>query len=154
VTGSPEKRPWVEELGADLVVVEPDEAVPQVLEKAYGRLADVVLNPLGGAHVGSAVDMLVPGGRQVLFGRSAGDDAAFSSAGLYRKNVSIHGFGGLADDPDQKSEARAWVFEQISAGRLKIPIAAEYPLAAAGEALEAVRRREIPGKAIVRIDER
>jgi NADPH2:quinone reductase len=151
VTGSPEKRAWVEQLGADLVLVEP-ESVPQSLERTYGRLADIVLNPLGGTHVGRAVDMLVPGGHQVLFGRSAGDEAVFSAAGLYRKNISLHGFGGLADDPTLKSEARAWVFEQIAAGRLRIPVAAEYPLAAANEALEAVRRREVAGKAIVRID--
>jgi NADPH2:quinone reductase len=153
VTGSPEKREWVEELGADLVVAEPDEAVAPALEQTFGRLADVVLNPLGGDHVGAAIDMLVPGGRQVLFGRSAGDKAAFSAAGLYRKNISIHGFGGLADDPNLKDEARTWVLEEIAAGRLEIPVAAEYPLAAANEALDAVGRREVAGKVVVRIDE-
>ena len=69
--------------------------------------------------------MLVPGGCQVLFGRSAGDNAVFSAAGLYRKNISLHGYGGLADDPALKGEARVWVLDQIAAGRLRIPVAAE-----------------------------
>lgn len=153
VTGSPEKREWVERLGADLVLAGPDEDVPVGVTKKFGRLADVVLNPLGGGHVGAAVDMLVPGGCQVLYGRSAGDPASFSSAGLYRKNASILGFGGLADDPELKSAARAWVFEQIAAGKLTIPVDAQFPLSAVGDALESVRSRDVMGKAIVRIDD-
>ena len=37
VTGSREKRRWVEERGADLVVAEPDEAVAPALERALGK---------------------------------------------------------------------------------------------------------------------
>jgi NADPH2:quinone reductase len=151
VTGSSEKRLLCERLGADLVVAEGEDAVPASLEQAYGRLADVVLNPLGGKQVGAAVDMLVPGGCQVLFGRSAGDQAVFSAAALYRKNLSIRGFGGLRDDLVEKKAARAWLFEQIASGRLTIPIAAEFPLVAADEALNAVSRRDVAGKVIVRI---
>lgn len=151
VTGSPQKRAWVERLGAELVLASPDDDVPSSVTQAYGQLADVVLNPLGGDAVGDAVDMLVPGGRQILFGRSAGDQATFSSAGFYRKNVAILGYGGLADGPEVKREARSWLFEQIAQGRLTIPVEAEFPLAQAGEALETLRSRELRGKAIVRI---
>jgi NADPH:quinone reductase len=153
VTGSSEKRPMIEGLGADLVLAEGDDAIPAALDKAYGRLADVVLNPCGGVQVGMAVDMLVPGGCQVLFGRSAGDQAVFSAAALYRQNISILGFGGLRDDLIERKAARAWLFEQIAGGRLTIPIAAEFSLAAVGEALSVVRRRDVVGKAIVRIGE-
>ena len=151
VTGAPEKRAWVERLGADLTVVGDD--VPIALTRAFGRLADVVLNPLGGEFVGEAVDMLVPGGCQVLFGRSAGDRAVFSAAGLYRKSNSILGYGGLAEDEESKRPARTWLFEQIAAGRLAIPVEQEFPLSASAEAFASVRTRETPGKAVVRIDD-
>jgi NADPH2:quinone reductase len=149
VTGSAEKRQWVERLGADVVLTAQAGDVPSALEEALGRLADVVLNPLGGDSVGHAVGMLVPGGRQVLFGRSAGDRAEFSTAALYRSGISILGFGGLVDDPALQAEARTWLFEQIAAGRLTIPVEAEFPLERAGEGLDLLRSGKAQGKAIV-----
>jgi NADPH2:quinone reductase len=154
VTGSDEKRAWVEGLGADVVLTAPAGEVASALKDAVGRLADVVLNPLGGESVGHAVGMLEPGGRQVLFGRSAGDRAEFSTAALYRTNISIVGFGGLADDPALQVEARTWLFEQIAAGRLTIPVGAEFPLERAGEGFDMLRSGKAQGKAIVWVEDR
>ena len=153
VTGSADKRGWLEGLEPDLVLAGSEAPEPKALTQTFGRLADTVLNPLGGEFVGSSVDLLVAGGRQVLFGRSAGDAASFSAAALYRKNVSILGYGGLDDAPDRKHAARAWIFEQIAAGRLAIPVEARVPLERVGEAFDLIRSRAVRGKVIVRIHE-
>jgi NADPH:quinone reductase len=150
VSSSPGKRAWLEELGADLVVGS-DEPIPKLLNDAFGSLADVVLNPLGGDWVGRAISMLVPRGRQVLFGRSASEMASFSAAELYRNNMSILGYGGLADDPERARAARAWLVNELVRGSLRIPVEAEIPLDRAAEGLELIRRGETRGKVVVRV---
>lgn len=151
VTGSADKRDWVERLGADVVLAGPGEDVPGAIESAFGQLANVVLNPLGGEFVGHVLKMLAPGGKQVLFGRSAGDRAEFSTAELYRNNISILGFGGLVDDPKLQAAARSWMFEQIAAERLKILVESEFPLERVGEGFDLLRSGKVQGKAIVRV---
>jgi NADPH:quinone reductase len=150
VSSSPAKRAWLEELGAD-IVVDSGEPIPKVLNEAFGSLADVVLNPLAGDWVGRAVSMLVPRGRQVLFGRSASEMASFYAAELYRNNISILGYGGLADEPERTRAARAWLLNELVRGSLRIPVEAEIPLDRAAEGLELIRRGESRGKVVVRV---
>ena len=151
-TSSPEKRAWLEQFGPDLVVGVHDD-IPQALNEAFGRLADVALNPLAGEFVRRAVAMLAPGGRQVLFGRSAGDLACFDAADFYRKGVSILGYGGLADDPEKARSARVWLFDQVARGSLRIPVGLELPLARAADGLDLIRDGKVHGKVVVRVDE-
>jgi NADPH2:quinone reductase len=146
VTSSEEKRADLESLGADSVVVSTVDALPE----AFDEPVDVVLNPLAGASISPCASILRVGGRQVLFGRSAGDTAEFSAGDLYRQSVSVIGYGGLADTPEQKAEARAWILDRMVEGSLRIPISEELPLTDAPAALDKVRRGQVVGKIVLR----
>jgi NADPH:quinone reductase-like Zn-dependent oxidoreductase len=148
VTSSEEKRGDLARLGADQVVVSRFEGLPDAIQEPV----DVVLNPLAGASIDPITSILRVGGRQVLFGRSAGDRAEFKAGDLYRKGVSVIGYGGLADTPEQKTESRGWILDRIAEGKLRIPIAAELPLSDAAEALDRLRERRVVGKLVLRTD--
>jgi NADPH2:quinone reductase len=111
---------------------------------------DLVLNPLAGDSISPAASILRTGGRQVLFGRSAGDRAEFSAGDLYRKSIAVLGYGGLADTQEQKAEARGWVLERMAEGSVRIPIADELPLSEAAAALERIRSGQVVGKLLLR----
>jgi len=151
VTGDPAKREWLERFEPELVLGGLGSDASDAITERFGRLADVVLDPLGGAFCGAATDVLAPRGRHVLYGRSSSDTATFGVSAFYRKNLTLLGYGGLDDDAELKRAALEWVVEKIGTGELAIPVELELPLPRAGEALEAIRERRVRGKAIVRI---
>ncbi len=146
VTSSEEKGPQLEALGADAVVVSTIDG----LSDAFEDPLDLVLNPLAGNSISPVASILRVGGRQVLFGRSAGDRAEFGAGDLYRKSISVIGYGGLADTPEQKASARGWVLDRMVEGSLRVPISDELPLSEAAAALERVRRGQVVGKLVLR----
>jgi len=147
VTSSEEKRADLEQLGADEVVVSSVEGLPE----AIAEPVDLVLNPLAGASIDPITSILRVRGRQVLFGRSLGDRAEFGAGDLYRKGISVIGYGGLADTPEQKDGSRGWILERIAEGKLRIPIAAELSLDDAAEALDRLSRHSVVGKLVLRV---
>jgi NADPH2:quinone reductase len=146
VTSSEEKRADLEQLGADEVVVSAVDALPEAIDEPV----DLVLNPLAGTSIDPVSAILRVGGRQVLLGRSAGDRAEFSAGGLYRKGLSVIGYGGLTETPEQKDAARAWILDRMVEGKLRIPISDELPLGDAAEALDRVRHGRVVGKIVLR----
>ena len=78
----------VRQAGAHEVVVGDDLAPAG----AFGPY-DLILESVGGASLGTALDLLAPQGMCVLFGTSAEGDAAFNPRGLYRTGgASLYGF--------------------------------------------------------------
>ena len=116
VTSSAAKRAGLLALGADAVVVTSAGTLVEDTQKALDGPAHVVLNPLAGNWVMAAANLLAPGGRQVLFGRSESDSVEFSAGALYRKNISILGFGGLADPPVRAGRRETRVLDEIAPG--------------------------------------
>jgi len=151
VSGDPAKREWLERFEPELVLAGLDAGAAEAITERFGRLAEVVLDPLGGAFCGAATDVLGPRGRHVLYGRSSSDTATFGVSAFYRKNLSLLGYGGLDDDAGLKRAALEWIVAKIGTGEIAIPVELELPLSRAGEALEAIRERRVRGKAIVRI---
>lgn len=150
VTSSEHKRAELEALGAAKVIVSDFAELPAAFERAGEEPVDLVLNPLAGASISPAAGILRTGGRQVLYGRSAGDQAEFSAGELYRKSISIIGYGSLADTPEQKASAGAWVLDKIGEGSVSIPISREFALADVSTALDLVRTGGVVGKVVVR----
>lgn len=66
---------------------------PQWAEKVQNeaRGFDVIIDSAGGSQFGKYIELAVPGGRIVNFGRTAGNITDVSTRLLYWKQISIHG---------------------------------------------------------------
>ena len=69
---------------------------PEALAGPLGELAPtVVFDPLGGVFVAPVVDAVAPRARIVSFGTSAGPQVTFNMQQLYRKGLTLLGYGGI-----------------------------------------------------------
>ena len=90
-TGHEAKAALIEGLGAEPVVAGSDE-LAGVLD---GFEPTIAFDPLGNGFLRPVVDALVPGGRLVSFGTSAGAEVEFNLQALYRKGLSLLGYAGM-----------------------------------------------------------
>lgn len=89
-SGSDEKLSKAKELGAvgGFNYKDP-EWTKQALKESGGF--DIVIDSAGGAQFSELLELMVPGGRIAIFGRTAGDIPNLSARLLYWKQISIHG---------------------------------------------------------------
>ncbi len=127
----PEQRQAVEALGARVTAVEPDQAA------AHGPY-DVVLELVGGPNLASDLASLASGGRIAVIGVGAGATAEVDLRALMGSRGRIHGSTLRARPLEGKAAAaravEAHVLPLLSTGDVKVPVAATYPMAEAGQA--------------------
>ena len=144
-TTSAAKAAGVAALGADRVVT----AEADVLAEAAAELRPtLVVDGLGGAFTAAAVALLEPFGRLVLYGASAGDDIALSSRGFYRKGITMVGYTGLLETPQQQAEVLSQLLSRVRAGTLRVPTEV-LPLSDAAEAHRRILDRQVEGKLVL-----
>ncbi|NLT05234.1 MAG: zinc-binding dehydrogenase [Solirubrobacterales bacterium] len=124
-------RPAVAELGAEAVAPE-----------GFGEHGpfDVVLELVGGPNVPDDLRALATGGRIVVIGVGAGIKAELNLVALMGKRGRISGSTLRARPLEEKALAmrrvEAEVLPLFRSGALRVPVAAEFPLAEAAEAYE------------------
>ena len=144
--GSRDKAALVEELGTDRAFV----ATAETLVEAVADLKPtVIFDALGDGFTGAAIEALQPHGRLIIFGASAGPRAEFGVASLYRKGLTIYGYGGINEPPERLAEATEKVVAELMAGRLRVPIDEVLPLAQAAEAHRRILDRAVRGKILL-----
>lgn len=134
--GSPDRFPFVKDLGADLAVdnSRPDWA-EQVRAAAPGGV-DVVLDSLGGSVLRESLDLLAPFGRTVVYGAATGELGAIPVTALFGLKEAV-GFGllGLRTAAPERARAdMAEIARLIEAGTLRPAVHARLPLTEAAEA--------------------
>lgn len=144
--GSLDKAALVEDLGADRAVVATAETL---VDTVADLKPTVIFDALGGGFTGAAIEALQPRGRLILFGASAGPRAEFQVASLYRKGLTVYGYGGHNELPERLADATAKVVAELMAGRLHIPIDDVLPLAQAAEAHRRLLERAVRGKILL-----
>ena len=148
-TGNSASRDFVAGLGADHVVVSDGSDLA-------AQLADfpptVVLDALGGAFTGQAIDALRPHGRLVLFGASAGGEGEVPLRNLYRKGLTVHGYGGLIEPDDVMIAASRKALEALARGEFAIPVDSVLPLEQVNAAFEQFQHRRIRGKVVLDVN--
>jgi NADPH:quinone reductase-like Zn-dependent oxidoreductase len=102
---------------------------------------------VGGGTAADAYGCLAVKGKMLVYGRMSPDDFLLNNATLIYRNLSIKGFGidewlGRAPQATRSRMMRD-VIEAVSAGRLRLPVAASYPLE---KALGAIRHSRAPAK--------
>ncbi|HET9772104.1 MAG TPA: zinc-binding alcohol dehydrogenase family protein [Acidimicrobiia bacterium] len=145
-TGNPDKAPFVRDLGAEDVVT----AGPADLAAAVEALAPtVVFDPLGAGFSAAAVEALVPFGRLVSFGVSAGATTELNMQSLYRKGLTVYGYGGLIEPADRMAAGKAAALRALAEGRLRVVIADRLPLERVNDAFTALVDRAVTGKIVL-----
>ena len=145
-TGTPEKRSFLQELGADEVVV----AEAADLASAVTPLEPTVaFDPLGDAYTRAAVDALRPFGRIVLFGTSAGYLQEMDLRTLYRKGVSILSYSGTIEPEERVRAVTVSALEAVAGGQARVFVDDVLPLEEAGEGHRRILERRIRGKVLL-----
>jgi NADPH2:quinone reductase len=147
-TGSAEKVDWIRQRGAVEVVVA--DAV-SLAEVARPLRPTVVLDPLGDGFFGAAVELLEPRGRLVLYGTSADPTGEVPLQLLYRKGLTVYGYGGLIEPDDVLAEHLEVALRALADGRLEVVVDRVLPLGEVNEAFDLLVDRQVRGKVLLEL---
>jgi NADPH2:quinone reductase len=130
-----------------------DRAIVTASDELAGAISDlrptIVFDPLGDAFVAPVLDALVPRGRLVSFGTSAGTDVRLNMQTVYRKMISLLGYGGGQLTSDERRAGLEKALERLHAGELRLVISDVLPLDHVNEALRRLEQRQVHGKLLL-----
>jgi NADPH:quinone reductase len=129
-----------------------DSLREQVRDATGGRMADIVLDPVGGDVFDAALRALAWRGRLVVIGFAAGRIPEVKANYLLVKNIAVAGLQWSdyrARWPDAVADAQRELFALCLAGKLAPHIMARLPLAQAGAALARIAQGEVLGKLVL-----
>ncbi len=106
---------------------------------------DIVIDSAGGEQFSKLPDLMMPGGRIAIFGRTAGNIPDLSTRLLYWKQISIHGTTmGTRDE-------FLSMLDFVESRKLKPVIDKVYPLDQAEEAMRRMEKGDQFGKIVLKI---
>ena len=145
-TGNSDKAAFVAEQGAEEVVT----AAAGGLAAAVEPLAPtVVFDALGAGFTAAAVEALAPFGRLISFGVSAGATTELNMQSLYRKGLTVYGYGGMIEPEERMAAGKAAALAALADGRLRVVVAARLPLTRVNDAFAALVDRTVTGKLVL-----
>ena len=145
-TGDAGKAGWIAERGASEVVVGGPE---RMVEAVAGFRPTVVFDALGDGFFGAAVEVMQEKGRLILYGTSAGPQGQVPLQLVYRKGLTVIGYGGLIE-PDQAREKG--IKEGLAAlrdRRMEIVVDRVVPLDQVNHAFQLLGDRSVRGKIVL-----
>ena len=150
--GGPEKRAWVRDLGADVVLDHTAvDVVAEVLRWTDGRGANVVLDLVGGESFAASLRAAARAANVVALANVALAPSVIDTRDFYPKNVHIHGFQ-ITDlmehgyDPRPDLEA---LLVALAQERLTVPVDSVFPLSDAAAAHGRLESRAVLGKVLL-----
>ncbi|HTV43935.1 MAG TPA: NADPH:quinone oxidoreductase family protein [Stellaceae bacterium] len=147
-----EKRRVCREEGADHAIAYQGGFRERVLELTQGRGIDIIYDPVNGPTFEESLRCLAWGGRILILGFLGGPPAAARTNYLLIKGIEAIGvrIGGLNENrPDIAAANARTLLDLAGQGRIKPRIWRRYPLARAGEAIQALIDRAVIGKAVL-----
>jgi NADPH:quinone reductase len=145
-TGSGAKAAAITEDGAHRVLVGGPE---EVADDIVGFEPTVAFDPLGAGFVAPLVQAIAPRGRIVSLGVSAGPEVTFNIQLLYRKSVSLLGYGGILLTRKERRPGLQAALEAVRAGELKVRIDSILPLDEVNDAFQRLVDRRVQGKLLL-----
>ena len=106
--GTPEKRAFLRQLGADLVLDSRDAGLADALRAVWPDGVDVVLNSLAGIMMERSLALLKPFGRFIELGKRDFAEGRRAGLGAFRRNISY-----FAVDADALPRARPSLAEAL-----------------------------------------
>lgn len=151
--GSPQRLELCRQSGAEVLIDYSREDLKDAVKAATaGRGADVVVDVVGGAYTEAAVRATAWRGRVLIIGFAAGEIPRVPANLLLLKGCDVGGVFWdefLRREPEAAREQMAAMMAGLADGSLRPVITGRYPLARAGEALQALAERQAAGKLIV-----
>ena len=150
-TGSSDNADVITDQGADRAIVAgPDELGDAVAEWE----PTVVFDPLGNGFVAPALEALSVRGRLVSFGTSASPEVQLNMQTLYRKMISVLGYGGMQLGQGERRAGLEKALEALRAGELRVVIDEVLPLERINDAFRRLSERQVRGKLLLALSER
>lgn len=153
VAGGPAKVARVRSNGASIAAdyTRPDWA-DEVRAALGGRAVTVVLDGVGGEHARTALELLEPGGRLLLFGWSAGEPVRLDAFDVLGRGITVAPAAGpkLLNRPGGLRELEARAIAAAADGELAPVVSASFPLAKAADAHAALESRGTVGKVVLK----
>jgi NADPH2:quinone reductase len=151
---NPARRERLKEFGADLAVDTKDPTWPeQVLKATEGKGVNLTVDMLSGPTVNQTMRCTALLGRIVNIGRLAGMKAEFDFDLHARKRIDYIGVTFHTRTVEEVREIlvkmRADLWEDVKAGRIRVPIDKTYPLTEARAAHEHMRANKHFGKILL-----
>ena len=143
-SGSEEKLSKAIELGAIGGFNYKDPEWSQKAQKEVGGF-DIIIDSAGGDQFSKLIELAVPGGRIVNFGRTSGNISEISTRTLYWKQLSI--FGSTMGTRDEFLS----MIDFLESRKLKPIIDRVYPLEQINEAMERMEKGDQFGKIVLEI---
>jgi len=148
------RRARLKEFGADLAVDTRDPKWPgQVLEATGGKGVNLTVDMLSGATVSQTMEATALLGRIVNIGRLAGMKAEFDFDLHARKRVDYIGVTfrtrTVEEVRDILIKMRSDLWDDVKAGRIRVPIDKTYPLSEARAGHEHMRANQHFGKILL-----
>ena len=151
---SPEKLPTLKSMGATEVI---DTSAENLAEKVNdltdSRGVAGCFDAVGGGTASDAYHSLAVKGRMLVYGRLSPDDFLLNNATLIYRNLTIKGFGiddWLSSTPQAtRNRMMKELIEAVASARLRLPVAASYPLEKALEAISHSRASATVGKVLL-----
>jgi NADPH:quinone reductase len=145
-TGSPDKAAAIAEQGAERVVVTGPE---QLAEQVAGFAPTVAFDPLGGDFAAPLVEVLAARGRLVSFGVSAGAQVTFNMQSVYRKMLSLLGYGGMQLTGEERRTGLQAALHALGDGSIRVRIDEVLPLDRVNDAFTRLVQRRVQGKLLL-----
>lgn len=145
-TSSADKADAVRRQGAHGVVVADADGLADAVG---GQSPTVVVDPLGGAFTDAGLQLLEPRGRLVLFGTSADAVGQVHLQNLYRKSLTVLGYGGLILTEQERREGLELALQALAEGRMRIAVDRVLPLAEVEQAFSLLADRAVTGKVLL-----
>ena len=151
LAGGAAKVAIVRDLGAHVALDYRRETWPaEVRDALDGREVTVVLDGVGGAAGRSALELLAPGGRLLMFGYSEGTPTPVTSEDVWARGITVTTAIGvrLMRRPGGLRELEERALAAAAEGRLT-PLRTAFPLKDAGAAHAALEARATTGKVVL-----
>jgi NADPH2:quinone reductase len=151
LAGGEAKVARVQELGATVAI---DYTAPDWTDAVRETLGDarvtVAFDGVGGDIGRSAMELLAPGGRLILFGFSSGEPTRLSADDLFARGLTASAAIGprILNRPGGMRDLEEQALAAIAEGRLR-PLVQRFPLTDAAAAHAALEARRTVGKAVL-----
>jgi NADPH2:quinone reductase len=145
-TGSSTKADGIMAQGADRAIVADARTIG---ESARELEPSVVFDPLGDGFAAPLLTAMAPRGRFVSFGTSAGPEVTFNMQILYRKAISLLGYGGLQLRRDERRPDLEAALEALANGSIRVRVDAVLALDEVNRAFARLAEREVQGNLLL-----
>jgi NADPH2:quinone reductase len=145
-TGNADKAPRITAQGADRVVVLGADELANALTDLTPT---VVFDSLGDGFLEPVVQSVAPRGRIVSLGVSAGAEVTFNLQNLYRKMLTLFGYGGMQLGREERRAGLEATLRAVRDGDLRIVVDSVLPLDEVNEAFPRLTDRGVQGKLLL-----